>query len=59
MSYQNPNPQTTAQNGNFIKSLIKINNPDWNEAQIEAEFQKRMEALNNPNNEEGCDMCSG
>ena len=46
--------------GAFIKAMIKISNPSWSEEQIEAELQKKLIALDNPDsNEEGCDMCSG
>ncbi|MBI3136297.1 MAG: hypothetical protein HYZ14_16600 [Bacteroidetes bacterium] len=52
------NVQKPANNGAFLKSLIKINNPDWTMEQIEAEFQRKMNAIEN--DEDGaCEACSG
>ena len=39
------NVQKPTNNGAFLKSLIKINNPDWTMEQIEAEFQRKMNAI--------------
>ena len=36
------NTQTPPPNSNFIKSLIKIANPEWTPEQIEAEAQKKI-----------------
>lgn len=50
--------QKPSNNGAFLKSLIKINNPDWSAEQIEAEFQRRLSAIENE--EDGaCEACSG
>lgn len=52
------NQQKPSNNGAFLKSLIKINNPDWTTEQIEAEFQRKMNAIEN--DEDGtCEACSG
>jgi len=52
------NGQKPANNGAFLKSLIKINNPDWTTEQIEAEFQRKMVAIES--DEDGaCEACSG
>lgn len=42
---------------NFLKSLIRINNPDWTPQQIEEEYQIRIKAMEKDN--DNCDMCSG
>ena len=58
MENENQTQHATPANGAFLKSLIKINHPDWNTAQIEAEFIRQMNA--NMNEEEGgCEACSG
>jgi hypothetical protein len=50
--------QQTPNNGAFLKSLIKINNPDWTPEQIEAEFQLKMNRIEQE--EDGtCEACSG
>lgn len=50
--------QQKPNNGAFLKSLIKINNPDWTQEQIEAEFQRKMNAIEQE--EDGvCEACSG
>lgn len=50
--------QKPKNNGAFLKSLIKINNPDWSAEQIEAEFQLKMNAIEQE--EDGvCEACSG
>ena len=53
----------TAQNYNgpspgFIRATIKIAHPDWTAEQIEAELQKKIAELQNPNAAEGCEFCS-
>lgn len=48
----------TPPNSNFIKSLIKIANPEWSTEQIEAEAQKRMVEMANPSNDDNCEFCS-
>lgn len=50
--------QTPPPNSNFIKSLIKIANPDWTAEQIEAEAQKKMQEITNPANDDNCEYCS-
>ncbi|WP_317899901.1 hypothetical protein [Aurantibacillus circumpalustris] len=50
--------QTTTPNSNFIKSLIKIANPDWTIERIEAEAQKKLAELANPTNDDNCEFCS-
>jgi len=52
------NTQTTLPNSNFIKSLIKINNPDWTPEQIEAEAQKKLFEMANPQGDDNCEYCS-
>lgn len=52
------NAQKPANNGAFLKSLIKINNPDWTMEQIEAEFQRKMNAIENED-DGTCEACSG
>ena len=52
------NTQTPPQNSNFIKSLIKIANPDWTPEQIEAETQKKMLEMANPVGDDNCEYCS-
>lgn len=42
---------------NFIRATIKIANPTWTPEQIEAETQRRIEELNNPEGGE-CLTCS-
>lgn len=46
-------------NGAFLKSLIKINNPGWTAEQIEAEFQQKMNAIEQDNGDGTCEACSG
>lgn len=46
-------------NSGFIKATIKIAHPDWTPEQIEAEYQKKIQEMNNPNNsDDGCEFCS-
>ncbi|MBA3680689.1 MAG: hypothetical protein H0W73_05930 [Bacteroidetes bacterium] len=52
------NNTQTQPNSNFIKSLIKINNPDWSPEQIEAEAQKKMLEITNGNDSDDCEFCS-
>jgi hypothetical protein len=52
------NVQKPTNNGAFLKSLIKINNPDWTMEQIEAEFQRKMNAIENED-DGTCEACSG
>ena len=52
------NSQTPPPNSNFIKSLIKIANPDWTQEQIEAEAQKKMMEIANDNGDGSCEFCS-
>ncbi len=52
------NAQKPVNNGAFLKSLIKINNPDWTIEQIEAEFQRKMNAIESDDNGT-CEACSG
>ncbi|MBL7900096.1 MAG: hypothetical protein JNJ99_16265 [Crocinitomicaceae bacterium] len=52
------NAQKPVNNGAFLKSLIKINNPDWTTEQIEAEFQRKMNAIESDDNGT-CEACSG
>jgi hypothetical protein len=49
----------TTQDYNFIRAMIKIGNPTWTPEQIEAELQRKIEQMNNPQDDGGCDMCSG
>ena len=50
--------QTSAPNSNFIKSMIKIANPEWTPEQIEAEAQKKMNEMANSSNDADCEFCS-
>lgn len=52
------NTQSTPVNSNFIKSMIKIANPDWTVEQIEAEAQKKMHELSQQGNDDNCEFCS-
>ena len=45
-------------NGNFLRAMIKIANPEWSPEQIEAEFQRKMSAPDEEDNS-GCEVCSG
>ncbi len=45
--------------GNFIRALIKMHHPEWSTAEIDEELKKRLDAIENPNNDKGCEMCSG
>lgn len=47
------------QQGAFLKSLIRINHPDWTSPQIEAEFQRQMTAKENDEDDGSCEACSG
>lgn len=49
--------QSKPNEGAFIKSLIKINNPTWNAAQIDAEYQRKIKEVQE--NPDDCEMCSG
>ena len=50
--------QSIPVNSNFIKSMIKIANPDWTAEQIEAEAQKKMSEMSQQNNDGNCEFCS-
>lgn len=50
--------ETSLPNSNFIKSLIKIANPDWSLEQIEAEAQKKLAEMANPMSDDNCEFCS-
>lgn len=52
------NTQAPPPNSNFIKSLLKIANPDWSQEQIEAEAQKRLVEIANNDSDESCEFCS-
>lgn len=52
------NTQTPPPNSNFIKSLIKIANPDWTAEQIESAAQQKLAEMANPLNDENCEYCS-
>ncbi|MBL7933948.1 MAG: hypothetical protein JNL60_18735 [Bacteroidia bacterium] len=49
---------STPVNSNFIKSMIKIANPDWTTEQIEAEAQKKMREMLQPDAGDNCEFCS-
>lgn len=51
--------QQPQNNGAFLKSLIKINNPDWTAEQIEAEFQLKMARIEQEDGDGTCEACSG
>jgi hypothetical protein len=53
--------QTMTNNGpspNFVRATIKIANPGWTPEQIEAELQRKMAELQNPNGSDDCEFCS-
>lgn len=52
------NTQAPPPNSNFIKSLIKIANPDWTPEQIEAAAQKKMYEMANDTGDDNCEYCS-
>lgn len=52
------NTQITPPNSNFIKSLIKIANPEWSAEQIEAEAQKKLFEMANSPSDDNCEYCS-
>ena len=52
------NTQSPPVNSNFIKSLIKIANPDWTPEQIESEAQKKLVEMANPTSDDNCEYCS-
>lgn len=49
----------TTNDYNFIQAMIKIANPTWTPEQIETELKKKIEDIENPKDDAGCDMCSG
>ena len=49
--------QTPVASSNFIKSMIKIANPEWTEEQIEAEAQRKALEISK-SDDEGCEYCS-
>jgi len=51
--------QKPQNNGAFLKSLIKINNPGWTSEQIEEEFERKMNAIEQDNGDGTCEACSG
>lgn len=53
------NIQTPPPNSNFIKSLIKIANPEWTPEQIEAEALRKMSEITNNADNDTCEYCSG
>lgn len=52
------NTQTPPVNSNFIKSMIRIANPEWTPEQVEAEAQKKMRELTQADNDTDCEFCS-
>lgn len=50
--------ETTLPNSNFIRSMIKIANPDWTAEQIDAEVQRKLTEMANPANDDNCEFCS-
>ncbi|MBI3500988.1 MAG: hypothetical protein HY063_04275 [Bacteroidetes bacterium] len=59
MENTNAQQQTDSNKGAFLRSLIKINHPDWTAEQIEAEFQRQMKAKDNEQDDGYCEACSG
>lgn len=51
-------PNKFGPNPAFVKATIKIAHPDWTPEQIEAELQKKLIELQNPQTDEGCEFCS-
>lgn len=52
------NTQTPPVNSNFIRSMIKIANPDWTPEQIEAEMQKKLAEMATAKDDDNCEYCS-
>lgn len=50
-NYAGPSP-------GFVRATIKIANPTWTPEQIDAELQKKMLELLQPNNDGSCEFCS-
>lgn len=50
--------QTPPPNSNFIKSMIRIANPDWTSEQIDAEVQRKLVEIANPESDDNCEFCS-
>ncbi len=50
--------QTSLPNSNFIKSMIKIANPEWTSEQIDAEVQRKLIEMANPESDDNCEFCS-
>lgn len=42
----------------FIRATIKIAHPDWTPEQIEAELQKKLTEVANPESGSECEFCS-
>jgi hypothetical protein len=53
------NTTQTTQDYNFIRAMIKIANPTYTPEQLEEALQIRIKEIEDPNNDAGCDMCSG
>ncbi len=45
-------------NSNFIKSMIRIANPDWTPEQVEAEAQKKLREITQQDSDDNCEFCS-
>lgn len=56
---QETKEETNPNKGNFLKAMIKINNPTWTPEQIEQELKRQMEKKDNDDDGAGCEACSG
>ncbi|MBI3520225.1 MAG: hypothetical protein HY062_12840 [Bacteroidetes bacterium] len=50
--------QTPPVNSNFIRSMIRIANPEWTAEQIDAEVQRKLAEMANPESDDHCEFCS-
>lgn len=50
-NYAGPSP-------GFVRATIKIANPSWTDAQIDAELNVKMQELFKGTEAEGCEWCS-
>jgi hypothetical protein len=50
-TYNGPSP-------GFVRATIKIAHPDWSAEQIESELQRKMQELQDPAGDNGCEFCS-
>lgn len=58
MSGNSTQQNTSGPSPGFIRATIKIAHPDWTPEQIEAELQKKLQEIQNPSQDGGCEFCS-